>query len=325
MSGTDVKKIPVIAVVGATASGKTSLAVEICKRFDGEAVSADSMQIYKGMDIATAKPTADEMCSIPHHMLDFLPVSEKYSVAQFVADGADAVKDIFSRGKTPVVVGGTGLYVDSLLNGTVFEDEPDGTEVRRRLRERRDEQGIEPLYRELENIDPDTAHALHINNEGRVLRALEVYYLTGEKPSVRRARSRRTESPFEPLYISIEYADREKLYDRINRRVDAMIEAGLEDEARLYFSLDNACTASAAIGYKELAPYFDGRVTFGEAVASLKQATRRYAKRQLTWYRNKDFVHRIYADMLPNGVSAADKAEEIIKESGLFGSFESRR
>lgn len=318
MNGTDNKKIPVIAVVGATASGKTSLAVEICECFNGEVVSADSMQIYKGMSIATAKPTADEMRGVRHHMLDFLPVTEKYCVAQYVSDASDAISDIVTRGKTPVVAGGTGLYVDSLLNGTVFEDEPDGTEIREKLRRRRDEEGIEPLYRELEQVDPDTARALHMNNEGRVLRALEIYYLTGEKPSVRRMRSRQTDSPFEPLYISIEYKDREKLYDRINRRVDMMVENGLADEARNYFSLDNACTASAAIGYKELAPFFNGTVTLDEAIASLKQATRRYAKRQLTWYRNKDFVHRIYVDCLPEGMTAADEAEKIIRASGLF-------
>lgn len=318
MTGFSENKIPIIAVVGATASGKTSLAVEICKRFNGEVVSADSMQIYKGMSIATAKPTAEEMCGIPHHMIDFLPVSKKYSVAQYINDASRSIGDIVSRSKTAVVAGGTGLYVDSLLSGTVFEDEPDITGVREKLREKRDSEGILPLYRELEKIDPETARSLHPNNEGRVLRALEVFYATGEKPSVRRARSHLSESPFEPLYISIEYKDREKLYDRINRRVDIMVKNGLVDEAREYFSLDNACTASAAIGYKELAPFFDGRVTLDEAIESLKQATRRYAKRQLTWYRNKAFVHRIYADCLPCGVSAADEAEKIIHESHLF-------
>ena len=318
MSDTD-KKIPVIAVVGATASGKTSLAAEICERFNGEVVSADSMQIYKGMSIATAKPTADEMRGVRHHMIDFLPVTEKYCVAQYVSDASQVIFDVASRGKTPVVAGGTGLYVDSLLNGTVFEDEPDGTEIREKLRRRRDAEGIEPLYRELEQADSDTARSLHMNNEGRVLRALEVYYLTGEKPSERRVRSRQTDSPFEPLYLSIEYKDREKLYDRINRRVDIMVENGLVDEARNYFSLDNACTASAAIGYKELAPFFDGTVTLDEALNRLKQATRRYAKRQLTWYRNKEFVHRIYADCLPDGITAADEAEKIICASGMFG------
>ncbi len=312
MNAAEKKKIPVVAIVGATASGKTALAVEICRRFNGEVVSADSMQIYKGMNIATAKPTSEEMCGIPHHMLDFLPVTEKYCVAQYVADASEKIFDIVSRGKMPVVAGGTGLYVDSLLNGTVFEDEPDGTDIREKLRLRRDKEGIEPLYRELEQIDPDTAHSLHMNNGGRVLRALEVYYITGEKPSVRRLRSRQTESPFNPLYISVEYKDRKKLYDRINRRVDTMLENGLIDEAREYFSLDGACTASAAIGYKELAPFFDGRATLDEAVESLKQATRRYAKRQLTWYRNKDFVHRIYADCLPDGANTADEAEKII-------------
>lgn len=307
------KKIPVIAVVGATASGKTKLAVEICKRFNGEVVSADSMQIYKGMSVATAKPTAEEMCGIPHHLTDFLPVSEKYCVKQFVSDASNAIYDIASRGRLAVIAGGTGLYVDSLLSGTVFEDEPDSAEVREKLRIRRDREGIEAVYAELESVDPETAHSLHINNEGRVLRALEVYYLTGEKPSVRRARSRLAESPFEPFYISVEYKDREKLYERINKRVDIMVQNGLVEEAREYFRLDNACTASAAIGYKELAPFFDGEITLDEALEGLKQATRRYAKRQLTWYRNKENINRIYVDCLPDGVTAADEAESLIK------------
>ncbi len=318
MNDTPENKIPVIAVVGATASGKTALAVEICRRFNGEVVSADSMQIYKGMSVATAKPTPEEMRGIKHHLIDFLPVTEKYSVARYIADASAAVADIVSRSKTPVVAGGTGLYADSLLQGVVFEDEPDTAEVRQALRLRREKEGIDSLYAELEKIDPETAESLHINNEGRVLRALEVYYLTGEKPSERRIRSRQTESPFLPLYISIEYKDREKLYEKINKRVDNMVANGLIDEARGYFALDNACTASAAIGYKELAPYFDGVITLPEALENLKRATRRYAKRQLTWYRNKEGIHRIYADELPEGVSAADEAEKIITESGLF-------
>lgn len=318
MNDTPENKIPVIAVVGATASGKTALAVEICRRFNGEVISADSMQIYKGMSVATAKPTPEEMRGIKHHLIDFLSVTEKYSVARYIADASAAAADIVSRGKTPVVAGGTGLYADSLLQGVVFEDEPDTAEVRQSLRLRREKEGIEALYAELEKIDPETAESLHINNEGRVLRALEVYYLTGEKPSERRIRSRQTESPFLPLYISIEYKDREKLYERINKRVDNMVANGLLDEARDYFALDNACTASAAIGYKELAPYFDGVITLPEALENLKRATRRYAKRQLTWYRNKEGIHRIYADELPEGVSAADEAEKIITESGLF-------
>ena len=318
MNDTPENKIPVIAVVGATASGKTALAVEICRRFNGEVVSADSMQIYKGMSVATAKPTPEEMRGIKHHLIDFLPVTEKYSVARYIADASAAVADIVSRSKTPVVAGGTGLYADSLLQGVVFEDEPDTAEVRQALRLRREKEGLEALYAELEKIDPETAESLHINNEGRVLRALEVYYLTGEKPSERRIRSRQTESPFLPLYISIEYNDREKLYEKINKRVDNMVANGLIDEAHDYFALDNACTASAAIGYKELAPYFDGVITLPEALENLKRATRRYAKRQLTWYRNKEGIHRIYADELPEGVSAADEAEKIITESGLF-------
>lgn len=311
------QKLPVVAIVGATASGKTALAAELAVRFDGEVVSADSMQIYKGMTIATAKPTAEETRGIPHHLIDFLPVDEKYSVARFVKQAGAAVEDISRRGKLPVVCGGTGLYIDSLLNNMSFEDEPDNADIRKGLEKRRDENGIGVLYKELESIDPGYASELHINNEGRIIRALEMYYLTGETPTVRRSRAKNRETPYAPLYISIEYKNRENLYARIDKRVDLMLEAGLVREAKEYFALDGKCTASQAIGYKELSGYFSGEITLDEAVENLKRATRRYAKRQLTWFRKNENIHRIYADELPEGVSAADKAAEILIAAGF--------
>lgn len=310
-------KLPVIAIVGATASGKTSLAVEVAKHFNGEVVSADSMQIYKGMNIATAKPSPEEMQGIPHHLIDFLPVTEKYSVARFTSQAGEIIADISARGKTPVVCGGTGLYIDSLLYNMVYEEEPDSPDIRLGLEKKRDENGIAPLYEELKSIDPDFASSLHINNEGRIIRALEMYYLTGETPSVRRARARKTESPYAPCYIGIEYKNREILYARIDKRVDMMFEAGLENEAREYFALDKKSTASQAIGYKELAGYFNGDITLAEAAENLKRATRRYAKRQLTWFRRNPDINRIFADELPDGSSVFREAEKILLEHGF--------
>lgn len=315
--GKAMNKIPVIAVVGATASGKTSLAVEIAKRFDGEIVSADSMQIYKGMNIATAKPTEEEKQGIPHYLIDFLPVTEKYSVAEFVKQAGGIISDIYSRGKLPIVCGGTGLYIDSLLNNMSYAEQPDNTEIREKLQKRADELGTENLLEELMQIDGDYASQLHINNRGRIIRALEMYYLTGEKPTVLRERAKSNESPYEPFYISIEYKDRQKLYDRIDRRVDEMFRAGLEEEAKEYFSLDKKSTASQAIGYKELSGYFSGDITLEQASQNLKQATRRYAKRQLTWFRRNEFINRIYADCLPENETVYNIAFNMLTDAGF--------
>ena len=289
-------KLPVIAVVGATASGKTALAVGLAKYYGGEVISADSMQLYQGMDIATAKPTEEEKAGVPHHLMDFLPVTESYSVARYVAAANAAADGIVSRGRLPVIAGGTGLYVDSLLDNVLFEDEPDNAAVRETLKQRREAEGIDALFAELERVDPETASLLHVNNENRVLRALEVYYLTGETISERRRRSRLRESRFDPVWIGLDYRDRQLLYDRIDRRVDDMMARGLLKEAEAYYRLPRAATASQAIGYKELKPYFDGVIPQEEAVENLKRATRRYAKRQLTWFRKNDRIHWIYRD-----------------------------
>ena len=312
------KKIPVIAVVGPTASGKTAFAVELAKRFGAEIISADSMQIYKGMDIASAKPTEEEMQGIPHHLIDFLNCDCTYSVASFIKDAENAVNDILSRGKRVIICGGTGLYVDSFLQNIQFEEEPNNEEIRKVLRKRLDEEGIESLYNELREKDPETAESLHINNQGRVLRALEVFYLTGEKPSVLRERSKSVPTPYEPIYIYLQYRDREVLYDRINLRVDKMIERGLVEEAKEYFSLHEAFTSAQAIGHKEIAGYLKGETSLEEAAENLKKATRHYAKRQMTWFRKNSKIHSIYCDDYKNISEAVDAAEKIINESNLF-------
>lgn len=313
-----ISKIPVISVVGPTASGKTAFSVALAKRIGAEIVSADSMQIYKGMDIASAKPTREEMQGVEHHLIDFLEPSEAYSVARYIKDATEAIKDIHSRGKKVIICGGTGLYVDSLLGNIVFDEQPDNTEVRNRLRLRREKEGIEAIYRELQEIDPETADTLHINNEGRVLRALETYYLTGEKPSVLRARSRSVPTPYNSLYFCLNYKDREILYDRINRRVDIMIENGLVEEAREYFSLSPENTSAQAIGHKEIAGYLRGEITLPEAADNLKKATRHYAKRQLTWFRRNENIHNIYCDTFENSEKMVDYAVGIIENSEIY-------
>ena len=307
------KKIPVIAVVGATASGKTAMAVNLAKLFNGEVISADSMQIYKGMNIATAKPDKSEQDGIPHHLIDFLDTDEKYSVARFVEDAKRCAEDIYSRGKIPVVAGGTGLYIDSFLENVLFDDEPDNSEVREKLLARRQQEGIESLFDELKRIDPETADKLHINNEGRIIRALEIYYLTGQTKSERLVLSRRAQSDFAPVYIGLDYKDRERLYSRIDLRVDIMMQNGLLEEAKEYFSIEKNCTAAQAIGYKELAPFFNGEITLDEALDNLKRATRRYAKRQLTWFRKNEKINWIYCDEYDNYQDILNNASLIVR------------
>lgn len=318
MKNNATQKIPVIAVVGATASGKTAMAVMLAKIFDAEVISADSMQIYKGMDIASAKPAEEEKQGIKHHLLDFLPADEKYSVARYKRDAEAAVKDILSRNKNIILCGGTGLYIDSFLENIVFADEPDNSGLRLKLQDRREKEGIEVLYNELFAIDPETAQSLHINNEGRIIRALESYMLTGEKPSETKRRSRALPSPYEPVYISPCYENREVLYERINRRVDVMIQKGLVEEAKEYFSLDKKDTSSQAIGHKEIVPYLLGEISLEEAAENLKKATRHYAKRQLTWFRRNEKINYVYCDKFESFSDAVNAAADIIEKTGLF-------
>lgn len=310
-------KIPVLAVVGPTASGKTALAVSLAEFYGAEVVSADSMQIYRGMDIATAKPAPEEMRGVRHHLIDFLDPAESYSAAAFCADAAKAVEDIVSRGRRVILCGGTGLYTDSFLSGLRFADEPENETLRRKLQARKETEGIEALYEELRALDPETAAAVHINNEKRVLRALELYYATGEKPSAVRARAKAAEAPYRSETVGLFFEDRALLYDRIDRRVDRMLEAGLVEEARAFYAADSAGTAAQAIGYKELKPYLDGALPLETAAENLKRATRRYAKRQLTWFGRNGDIHRIYRDGLSDE-DVFEKARAVIDDTGLF-------
>lgn len=288
-------KLSVLAVVGPTASGKTALSVELAKRTDGEIVSADSMQIYKGMDIASAKPTKEEMCGIPHHMMDFLPPETPYSVAQYTETAGVCIREIAARGKLPIVVGGTGLYVDSLLSHTQFIEAPTDMTLRAALDAQFEAEGGAEMLKRLAEFDPESAARLHPNNKKRILRAFEIYRLTGKTLSEAIAQSHAVPSPFAPVYIGIAFRERAVLYDRINRRVDSMLERGLLEEARAFYK-GSPETAAQAIGYKELKPFLDGALPFADAVENLKRATRNYAKRQITWFKRNGRIHWLYAD-----------------------------
>ena len=289
-----------IVVVGATASGKTALGVHIAQKFNGEVISADSMQIYKGMDIATAKPTTEEMNGIKHHLIDFVDIKSQYSVSNYCTDARLSFDKITGDNKIPVIVGGTGLYIDSFLSNTKFLESASSENIRKELLLEAEKNGIELLYGELEKIDPDAAKNIHPNNIVRVVRALEIYKSTGKTLTEQNKLSHTIESDIEPLYIGINYSDRENLYNRINLRVDLMLEAGLLEEAKQFFNLNPSKTAFNAIGYKELKPFIDGVLSFDVCVENLKRETRRYAKRQITWFKRNKNINWFYADVLSN-------------------------
>lgn len=308
-------KIPLIAIVGPTASGKTSLAVEICKRYGAEAVSCDSMQIYKGMDIATAKPTHEEMQGIPHHLIGFLEPDEVFSVAKYCETAKEIIFDIDSRGKKAVLVGGTGLYYSSLVDNIEFLQEETDFEYREMLKRRAEADGAQALLDELRKIDPEAASRLHVNNLGRIIRALEIHHTTGRTKTNQNEESRNNPSPFRTIAVCLDARDRQFLYDRINKRVDIMLESGLLEEAKAFFESPLGRTARQAIGYKELNPYFSGEKTLDECIDNLKMQTRRYAKRQLTWFRRDERIKFLYIDDYSSGEELADAACEIIERS----------
>lgn len=294
------KKIPVIAVVGPTASGKTALAVKIAQKFNGQIVSADSMQIYKGMNIATAKPTKDEMGGIEHFLIDFLPSDVRFSVADFVSEAKECINQIDKNGFLPIIAGGTGLYVDSLLQNISFCPQKTDDEIRKRISSEYDVFGGEEMLSRLREIDGKTAARLHPSDKSRIVRALALFESTGITMTQQYEKSRLSPSSYTSFYIGINYRDRETLYGRINSRVDIMLSNGLLKEAEEYFNLNSDTTASQAIGHKELAPYFKGELTLEECVENLKRETRRYAKRQLTWFRRNENINWIYPDDFEN-------------------------
>ena len=278
-------KVKVVAVCGPTASGKTSLSVALAKQLDGEIICADSMQIYKHLNIGTAKVTTEEMQGIPHHLVGFLEPDIRFSVADYVLLAQECIKEISARGRLPILVGGTGLYVQSVLRGVQFAPQKTDMALRETLRQRLEKEGIDPLYQELCAVDPIYAKGLHKNNHGRVLRALELYRQTGKTMSEQLAASMPTERPYADVLIGLRYDNRETLYHHINARVDVMMQAGLLTEARfVYENRVRYLTAAQAIGYKEFFPYFEQKTSLEECVLKLKQASRNYAKRQITWF-----------------------------------------
>ena len=278
-------RIPVVAVVGPTASGKTALAVEIALNLNGEIISADSMQIYRRMDIATAKPGADEMKGVRHHLMDFLDPCESFSVARFCELARAAIEDIRGRGKLPVIAGGTGLYVDSLLGNVRFYDTEADPELRARIAAELDEKGMDAMLGYIRTFDPDSADRLSVGrNPKRIARCIEIFRSTGITPTEINERQKSETSPYKAVKIGLKAADRDFLYERINRRVDIMLDKGLLAEAEAFYGGKLGETAAAAIGYKELLPFIKGELPLDICTANLKRATRRYAKRQLTWF-----------------------------------------
>jgi len=297
----------IIVVAGPTASGKTALGIEIAKAVNGEIISADSMQVYKGMPIATACPTEQEKAQIPHHLVEFLDSSENFSVAVWCDLARKKIKEIIARGRVPVIVGGTGLFIDSLVDNIVFED----TDIDFELREKLMKRDSRSLYDELLSVDYDSAKDIHINNKKRIVRALELYY-SGTSKSTQNINSRQKKSPYDVLYFVLNYNDRQVLYDRINLRVDKMLEDGLVKEAKENLK-KSASTSAQAIGHKELLPYFKGEMSLESAVDNLKQKTRNYAKRQITWFKRRSDAVIIQPDL--TGVeTAVNKAKDFINE-----------
>lgn len=292
-------RIKLAAVVGATASGKTALSVELAKRFGGEIISCDSMQVYRRMNIGTAKPSEAEKCGIPHHMIDTVEPDTVFSCADYAVAAKSAIAQICGRGRLPILCGGTGLYLDSVLRSGSFEVSYVDEKYRAELAELAVRSGNGAVYELLCNVDPISAASIHPNNLKRVIRALEIYRTTGVTKTELDRRSRQAESPYDVLIIGLRYNDRELLYRRIDERVDAMIAAGLENEVRELYEegmFMRSPTASQAIGYKELLGYIRGDVSFDCAIDNLKKATRHYAKRQMTWFGAHSDVRWIDAD-----------------------------
>ena len=289
--------IKLISVVGPTASGKTRLAIELAKRYNGEIISADSMQIYQGMKIATAKPDEQEMDGIKHHLIDFLPPDKTYSVAMFVRDAKSCIEDINSRGKLPIIAGGTGLYVDSLLNNVSFNEEQRDEKLSAQLYSIYEAEGIEPLLNMLKGFDEDSYNRLlQERNPKRIIRAIEFYKTTGITITQHNKNSMLEKSPYSVIKLGLNAKDREYIYKRINMRVNKMLDDGLLKEAEEVIKGELSFTSIKAIGYKELMPYFNNAKPLDECIEKLKMETRRYAKRQLTWFRRDTDINWLYID-----------------------------
>lgn len=313
-------KKKIIAIVGPTASGKSALALALAKEYGGEIISCDSMQVYKRMNIGTAKPSALEMSEVRHHLIDVKEPTESFSCEDYVSLASSAIDLVSASGRLPIVCGGTGLYLDALLRGGNSAPSIDTSDIRAELSLRAKNEGVFALYEELLRVDPESAAAIHPNNVKRVIRALEIYIASGEKKSELDKRSKELESPYDATVIYLNYLNRDILYRRIDLRVDSMIKDGLVEETRALmaervFELNR--TASQAIGYKELFGFIEGRESLESAIETLKRATRRYAKRQVTWFSAKDYILPLDADS-DNGLKTF---EEIVNNAKKLFSF----
>ena len=309
-----------LVICGPTASGKTALAVALAQRLNGEVVSADSMQVYRSMDIGTAKPTKEEMQGVPHHMLDVAAPWENYSVSRYVTDAIPVMDDILARGKLPIVAGGTGLYIDHLMAGRQFAPfDPHAAQVREQLQQQAREEGLEPLREKLAQVDPQAAQRLHPNDEKRIIRALEVYLTTGKTITQHNLESQAIPPRYHPLTIGLDFEARPNLWKRIDQRVDVMMEQGLEEEVRrlLEEGIPPTCTAMQAIGYKEIvAALQQGRPAW-EGAEEVKLRSRQYAKRQLTWFRRNPNTPWIRWGETPDFSHAVDRSTELAHTHGL--------
>lgn len=310
----------IVCVVGPTATGKTKLGVLLAKRYHGEVVSADSMQIYRNMSIGTAAPTAEEMEGVPHHMVAVADPKEQYSAARYALEASACVDDILHRGALPIVVGGTGLYLDALVRGHGFAGGRAGSEIRLHLQRRLEKEGIGPLLDQLRLVDPAAAERLHPADEKRVLRALEVFLETGKTITAHNEKTKDVPPRYDAVWIGLQFREREDMRRLIDRRVDEMVRAGLLEEVRglLSSGIPRDATALQAIGYKEFLGVLDGTVTVDEAVAEVKLRSRQYAKRQLTWLRRNPDIHWIYWDKERNFARAMQLSTEILSAEGVF-------
>ena len=283
---------PIICIAGPTASGKTALAVQLAKEYNGEVVSCDSMYVYRGMNIGTAKPSAEEQEGIVHHMIDVAAADEDFSVSKYCEMAVPIVDDIVARGKTAIIAGGTGLYMDSLIKGNDFAPFP-STGMRERLEAQADREGMEAMLARLASIDPDSAARLHLSDRKRIIRALEVYYETGETITAHNLKTQAIPPKYDPLWLGLDFADRAELYRRIDLRVSIMLEMGLVEEIKdlLASGIPAKCTAMQAIGYKEFVAALNGEISIEEAAEEVRKSSRHYAKRQLTWFRRNKKIH----------------------------------
>ena len=307
---------PIICIAGPTASGKTALAVELAKELNGEVVSCDSMQVYKRMDIGTAKPTEEEMRGIPHHMIDVAEPDEDFSVSRYCCMAAPIVDDIVARGKTAIIAGGTGLYMDSLIRGNTFAPFP-STGVRERLEAQADSEGMEAMLSQLSSIDPEAAAKLHLSDRKRIIRALEVYLETGQTITEHNRKTQLIPPKYSPLWLGLDFDDRAELYRRIDLRVDLMLEMGLISEIQglLASGIPPKCTAMQAIGYKEFVNALHGEETVAQAAEEVKKSSRHYAKRQLTWFRRNPKLHWLNRQTGQKNEEILSIARQIIYDS----------